>query len=258
MLKALRHHWPEFLFEASGLAIYMISLCLFTTIFKYPGSPIQQLITEPFIRRMFLGSIVGFTAVALIYSPMGKQSGAHFNPAITLTFFRLGKVHPWDAFFYVTFQFLGGVSGVLIMKLFIASAISHPEVNYVLTLPGAGGTRLAFQAELIISFILMFVVLVSTNTIKIARFTGLFAGVLIATYITFESPLSGTSANPARSFGPALNSQIWTALWIYLTAPPVGMLLAVELYFRLTGAYKAICAKLHHQNNKRCIFKDCG
>ncbi len=258
MFKTLHHHWPEFLMEASGLAIFMISLCFFTTIFEYPGSPIQQLISEPFLRRMLLGIVVGLTAVVIIYSPMGKQSGAHLNPAITLTFFRLGKVHTWDALFYVTFQFFGAVVGVLIMKFIIGRAISHPEVNYAVTLPGMVGPTVAFLAELIISFILMFVVLISTNTMNIARFTGLFAGVLIATYITLESPISGMSMNPARSFGPALNAQLWMALWIYFTAPPIGMLLAAELYLRLPREYRVICAKLHHQNDKRCIFKDCG
>ena len=62
------------------------------------------------------------------------------------------------------------------------------------------------------------------------------------------------SMNPARTFASALPAQIWTALWLYFTAPPLGMLLAAELYVRQYGIHKVFCAKLHHHNDKRCIF----
>jgi len=91
---------------------------------------------------------------------------------------------------------------------------------------------------------------------RLACFTGLFAGILVATYITLEAPLSGMSMNPARTLGSALSAHAWTALWIYFTAPPLGMLLAAEAYLRVQGAQRIFCAKLHHQNTKRCIF--CG
>jgi aquaporin Z len=112
-------------------------------------------------------------------------------------------------------------------------------------------------AEFVISFALMFVVLLTTNTEPLARYTGLFAGVLVATYITLVAPLSGMSMNPARTFGSALPAQLWESLWIYFTAPPIGMLLAAETYLRSIGPRGAICAKLHHHNDKRCIFR-CG
>jgi aquaporin Z len=77
---------------------------------------------------------------------------------------------------------------------------------------------------------------------------------LIATYITIEAPFSGMSMNPARTLGSALPAGVWTALWVYFTAPPLGMLLAAEVYQRTRGAHRIDCAKYHHQNNKRCIF----
>ena len=103
----------------------------------------------------------------------------------------------------------------------------------------------------------MTVVLTVSNTPNLARFTGLCAGVLVATYITVEAPLSGMSMNPARTFGSSLAAQSWTALWIYFTAPPLGMLLAAEFYLQWPGARQVVCAKLHHHNDKRCIFR-CG
>src|SRR5207247_6208711 len=112
----------------------------------------------------------------------------------------------------------------------------------------------AFAAELAISFLLMSVVLTVSNTRRIASLTGLFAGVLVASYISLEAPLSGMSMNPARTFGSAMPAHMWTALWIYFTAPPLGMLLAARLYLWRHGAHRVACAKLHHQNDKRCIF----
>ena len=133
--------------------------------------------------------------------------------------------------------------------------LSHPSVNYVATLPGAAGVRAAFFGEFLISLVLMTVILYASNTRTLSRYTGLFAGVLVAAYITFEAPISGMSMNPARTLGSAFWAHAWTALWIYFTAPPLGMLLAAELYVRLRGAHRVFCAKLHHHNAQRCIFR---
>jgi aquaporin Z len=203
-----------------------------------------------------MGVAMGSTAISIIYSPWGKQSGAHINPSITLTFFRLGKVKLWDGIFYVVAQFIGGSLGVVIATLFLGSLLADPAVYYVATLPGSYGIAAAFVAELVISFILMTMVLNVSNNPGLHRFTGLLAGALVATYVTIEAPISGMSMNPARTFGSALSAQTWTALWLYFTAPILGMLLAAETYLRIKGHQAVSCAKLHHQNNKRCIF--CG
>ncbi len=257
MLDALRRHWPEYLMEAAGLGMFMISACVFATILEYPGSPVHQAVPDPFLRRIVMGIVMGLTAIGIIFSPWGKQSGAHINPSITVSFLRLGKIEPWDALFYVGAQFVGGMAGVLLVTPILRSLLAHPSVNYVATVPGTGGPVIAFLAEFAISFILMSAVLIVSNTPKLARFTGLFAGALIAIYITVEAPLSGMSMNPARSFGSAVPPQLWQSLWIYFTAPPLGMLLAAEVYVRLRGAHRVFCAKLHHHNDKRCIFH-CG
>jgi aquaporin Z len=257
MLGALRSHWPEYLMEAAGLGGFMISACLFTVLLEYPTSPVRQAIADPLLRRLLIGVAMGLTAVGLIYSPWGQRSGAHLNPAVTLTFLRLGKVRGWDALFYVAAQFVGGAAGVLLVALPLGRALADPSVNYATTLPGVAGPGAAFVAEAVISFGLMLVVLIASNTDRAARLTGLFAGLLVAVYITVEAPLSGMSMNPARTVGSALPAQLWTALWIYFTAPLLGMLLAAQLYLGMKGAGGVICAKLHHQNTQRCIFR-CG
>jgi len=199
---------------------------------------------------------MGLTAIAIIYSPWGKQSGAHINPSTTLTFFRLGKVHGWDAIFYICAQFIGSAFGVAVVAALIPTLVSHPAVRYVVTVPGSTGIPAAFAAEIAISFLLMTIVLSVSNSSRLSSYTGLFAGLMVATYITLEAPFSGMSMNPARTFGSAISANVWTALWIYFTAPPIGMLAAAELYLWRNGQRAVKCCKYHHNNNKRCIF--CG
>jgi aquaporin Z len=255
MTEALKEHWPEYLMEASELGLFMISACAFTVLLYHPASPVTQEIQNEVIRRVLMGVAMGSTAVALIFSPLGKRSGAHFNPSVTVTFFRLGKIKTWDAVFYILFQFAGGIAGVAIASLVLGMLVSHKAVNYAATVPGPKGPTTAFLAELTIAFILMTIVLIVSNTKQLGRWTGLFAGALVAVYISIESPLSGTSMNPARSFGSAFSAHVWTSLWIYFTAPPIGMLLAAEIYTRIKSSRLVACAKLHHYNNARCIFR---
>lgn len=255
-LASLYLHWPEYLMEAGLLGAFMVSACVFGALYEFPQSPVHQSIMSGFLRRLLMGMSMGLTAIAIIYSPWGKQSGAHINPSVTLTFFRLGKIKFWDAAFYVTAQFTGAVCGVFLVARFLGKQISDPAVRYVVTVPGPHGPWVALASEFVIAFGLMTLVLHVSNHHRLDRYTGLFAGLLVATYITLEAPFSGMSMNPARTVGSALPPMIWNGLWIYLTAPPLGMLAAAELYLWHKGRIAVKCCKLHHNNDKRCIF--CG
>ena len=255
MISAATKHWPEYLIEAACLGVFMVSACSFTVLLQHPGSAIRQMLPSAFVRRLLTGVAMGLTAIALIYSPWGKQSGAHLNPSVTLTFFRLGKIEPWDACFYVVAQFIGGTFGVLFSRFIWGHAIAEQNVRYAATLPGARGSGVAFIAEIGISFVMMTMVLNVSNSAHIARFTGVIAGALVATYITLESPLSGMSMSPARSFASAAPGRVWNSLWIYFSAPPLGMMLDAQVYLWVRGKHAVFCAKLHHDNDKRCIFR---
>ena len=256
VLQAVSTHWPEYLIEAACIGFFMISACGFTVLLSHPSSPVAKEIHSEFLRRGLMGMAMGSTAIAIIFSPLGKRSGAHINPAVTLTYLRLGKVNPSDAAFYTLFQFLGAIVGVLVASKLMGDLLAHQAVNYAVTIPGTSSLFQPFLAELLISFLLMTVILTVSNHKRLGRWTGLFAGLLIATYITCEAPISGMSMNPARSLGSAVGARVWTALWIYFTAPPLGMLLAAEIHQRVTRGRADACAKLHHQNKQRCIF--CG
>jgi aquaporin Z len=197
---------------------------------------------------------MGLTAISIITSPLGQRSGAHINPAVTTAFWLLGKVRTPDAIAYIVAQFTGGIAGVFLADLILGMPLRHAAVNYVLTVPGVHGPNAALVAEAAISFLMMTTVLVVSNTRAVSRFTPIAAGLLVATFITFESPLSGMSMNPARSLGSAAIASDWTALWVYFAAPIPAMALAAVLYRRFAGSRNVFCAKLDHHNNKRCIF----
>ena len=233
----------------------MISACVFGVLFEHPSSPIHQTLENfALLRRALMGIAMGFTAIAIIRSPWGQRSGAHMNPAVTLTFLTLGKVAPWDAFFYVLSQFLGSAIGVILAGALIGMPLQDSAVNYVVTAPGPGGPVIAFIAEFAISLLMMSMVLWTSNSRRLTRFTPFFAGTLVAAFITVEAPLSGMSMNPARTLGSAFSANEWLGLWIYFSAPVAAMLLASAIYRVRRGVHAVYCAKFHHLNNQPCIF----
>lgn len=254
--QSLREHWPEYLMEAWGLGMFMVAAGIAVVMLESPDSLLRELITDADLRRTIVGVAMGLTAVGIIYSPWGQQSGAHINPAVTLTFFRLGKIAKWDALFYVLAQFSGGTLGVLLVLFMFGNHFALPPVAYVETVPGPAGPWIAFVAEFTISLTLMLTILLFMNGKRIARYTGLAAAVLVAVFITVEAPLSGMSMNPARTFASAAPADHWASIWIYFSAPFLGMLLAVEVYRLLSFTTARMCAKLDHPDNRRCIH--CG
>ncbi|MFZ0232393.1 MAG: aquaporin, partial [Candidatus Acidiferrales bacterium] len=251
---SLRLHWPEYLMEAGQMSLFVFCICSFATLLQHPASPVRHLFISGIVRRALMGLVVGATVMALIMSPWGKQSGGHINPAMTFAFYRLGKLRPWDALFYGVAQFSGATIGVALATFLLRGAPGDGTVRYAVTAPGVYGAAVAFAAELVISFILMITVLLVTNHERLARCTPYFVGSLYALNITFETPLSGMSMNPARTFGPAAYGGYWHTLWIYFVAPTIGMLVAAMVFLRARHAAPPYCAKLHHANNKRCIF----
>lgn len=252
MVEALKNHWPEYLIEAWCLATFMVSACFFGVALFNPGSPLAG--SNLPLRNVAMGVAMGSTAIAIICSPWGKRSGAHFNPAVTLTFLRLGKIARIDAVFYILSHFAGGVIGVLVSWLVLDSLLADSAVNFVATVPGRFGVGAAFLAEVIISFFMMTMILFTSNSARWSRLTPYFAGIFVAFYIAVESPVSGMSMNPARSFASAAVAGSWTSWWIYFIAPPLAMLAAAEVFVRVRGLGEVLCAKLDHHNRMRCIF----
>jgi aquaporin Z len=253
-VSVFKRNWPLYIYEAIELGIFMVSACAFTLLLFNPSSPAFRVLPGEIIRRILMAIAMGLTAVLIIHSPMGKRSGAHFNPAVTLTYLRLGKIGLCDAVFYVGFQFIGGIIGVAVAAAVFGNSLSNPAVDYAVTVPGRYGTVAAFLAELFMAIVLMTVVLVLSNRTSLAVYVSYSIGVLIALYTFFFAPISGFSINPARTAGSAFFANVWTAGWLYFVAPLLGMFCAAEIYTRVNGGAPVLCAKLHLDPAFPCPF----
>jgi aquaporin Z len=253
--EALALHWPEYVMEGAELAIFMLAASLFGTLLFYAHSPVPQSLPSSALRLVFMGLAMGLTAIGIILSPMGRRSGAHFNPAVSFTFLFLGKMHWLDTLFYVIAQFVGGALGVGAARLLIGARLGAPSVRYVVTVPGRYGVFAAFLAECFMGWLMMTVVLASTNHPRFARFTWLFVGLLVMMYVIVFSTVSGFSVNPARTVASALFAGIWSALWIYFVAPVLGMLAAAAIYVMKPGRDAVLCAKIYHDQHSPCPFR---
>jgi aquaporin Z len=246
-----RHSLRIYAMEAALLGLFMVSACSFGVLLEHPVSPVHVAIPNAFVRRALMGVAMGVTAICLIYSYWGRRSGAHMNPAVTLSALRLGRIGLRDAVGYIVAQFVGATTGVAVMALVARMWVGHPAVNFVATMPGRS-LLLAWLAEAAIAFSMMGMSIVLNRFARVAPYTGCFAGVLVAVYITFEAPISGMSLNPARSFGSAFWAHAWMHLWIYFTAPVAGMLLAVEVSRLVARQPRALCCKHNHSRHVPC------
>jgi aquaporin Z len=256
LLGAWREHWPEYVIEGWALGTFMLSASIVVVLLESRQLPLRELIPSPLIRRILVGLAMGLTAFGLIYSRWGRRSGAHMNPAVTLAFLWLGLVRPIDGLFYMLGQTIGGTLGVLAGFLLTAGMLAAPEARWVVTVPGTCGPFVAFGVEFLMAMFLMSVVLRFSRTPILRGFTGCAAALMVVLFITIAAPCSGMSINPARTLASAIPSQVWTAVWVYLLAPPLGMLAAAELHRWQSGGLLRHCAKLYHDNRTRCIH--CG
>lgn len=220
----------KYLIEAWALGMFMISAATFAALIWLPALPVREALGDQFTRRLVMGLAMGTTAALLIYSRWGKISGAHMNPAVTLAFWSINKISSRDAVFYILAQFFGGCLALLVYKFLFFEILSDPAVNYVQTLPGIYGIWGAFFVEMAISFALFLTVLYSSNYETTAPYTGFFAAALVMLYITFEEPISGMSMNPARTFASAVAAGNFAFLWLYFTAPVLGMVGAARVW----------------------------
>ncbi len=166
----------------------------------------------------------GLVIMAMIYA-VGHISGAHFNPAVTLSF-ALSRHFPWPrAFVYWVAQILGALTAAAILRGSLGN-IAHVGA----TLP-SGSQAQSFLWELVLSFFLMFVIMaVATDTRAVGEAAAIAVGGTVGLDAMFGGPISGASMNPARSIGPAVVSGDLHALWLYILAPVIGAALGALTY----------------------------
>lgn len=219
--------------EAVGLAVFVAFASAFTVLLFHPDSPVGKAVGDPGARYAVLGAgMFPIVLFGILKAPWGKRSGGHINPAVTLAFWRLGKISAVDAAFYILFQFLGAIVAVGIVARVLGPLYSHPAIDFAANKPGPDGAALAFAIEFAITFGLMTLILWVGNDERLEPRLPLFVALLIAFYLTIATPFTGMSLNPARTAGSAVWASERPALWIYFVAPVAATLLVAELYRR--------------------------
>ena len=249
---AIRIHWREYLMEAAELSALVIGICFSGSYIYWHASPLAML--SKTADALVMGTLVATVTLVVVWSPFGRRTGAHFNPAVTFTYYCLGFIHRWDAMFYVLFQFLGGMGGVLLAKLILRNRLSMPPVSYVITLPGKHGPAAAFFAVFLFAGTVMLTILFGSNRWRFLKSTPFMVATLTVLFYALSPALSGFSVNPARSFASALFAFLWHGLWIYFLAPCCGMLTAAVLYSHWPGEPRIYCAKVLHDHTSPCPF----
>jgi len=249
-------HWPEYGAELLGTAC-LVFVGLSAVVFDFgTGLPMSQLIPDRSVRLLITGLLFAGSGSLVAISPLGRLSGAHINPSVSLAFWVQGKMHRLDLAGYIIGQLLGAVLGETLLVLLWGGYAG--SVHNGMTLPGAGYPLwLVFLAEVALTSLLVFLIFLFVSSHRLMHWTPLMTWLLVATMVWQEAPISGTSLNPARSFAPALLSWFWQDQWLYFIAPPLGALLAVAV-FRLfsAGERDVLTGKLFHVPHYRSVFKN--
>jgi aquaporin Z len=251
-------HLAEYASEFFGTALMMAIGVGAITLMWSTGSPMRDVIHSDGLRRLVTGIMFAGGATLVVLSPLGQRSGGHLNPAVTLAFWWKGQVTTPDALAYVVAQILGALLGVGVV--IAAAGTSARTVQFGMTSPGEGfSVPVVFGSEILITFLLVFLILYSVNNQRFAPKTPYLAGSLVAFLVFVEAPISGTSLNPARSLAPALLMNSFQDQWLYWIAPLIGALAAVKLFGAVIAkSEQSGCAKLFHTERYRCIFLNCG
>jgi aquaporin Z len=253
--RMIKLNWLEYLAEASGTG-FNVFVGLSAGVINFsPDFPIAHLIPSFSLRLLLTGLIFAGSGSLFAISPLGKLSGAHINPSVSLAFFARGKMHSADLVGYLIGQFAGGILGAwLLVTVWGAHAT---DIKNGVTAPGPGyPIWFVFLAEFAMTFALVIAIFMFLSEKRLMRWTPLMTWLLVATLVWLGAPISGTSLNPARSFGPSFVSWFWSFQWLYWIAPPLGGLGAAVFFHLLKGDRHLLTAKLFHVPHYPCIFKN--
>jgi len=247
-------HLREWLAEFAGTAILALGGLSAVMLDFGRGSWMPELVPSVSGRLLLTGLLFGGTGALIALSPLGRRSGAHLNPAISIAFWLTRTMHPYDLVGYVAAQVLGAVAGTVVMQA--AWGPTADALHDGLTQAGPGVTDpQAVILETAMTTLLVVVILFCTSHRPTARWTPFAAWLVVALLVWQGAPFTGTSLNPARSIGPAVVSGHLLKLWIYVVGPLAGGILAAGLAWALGRRLLPITGKLFHDGNYPTIFR---
>lgn len=215
--------WSLYVAELLGTALLLVGGLSAVILVVSPASPVAGLALPGWLGRGIAGALFGLTGTLVTISPLGRHSGAHLNPAMTLAFLVRGKISPSHAGLYVVSQCLGAIAGSLVV---LAWGPWGRPLTYGATTPAHGLNPLvAVVLEAVCTVVLVATVFVFLGHPRLRRLTPWTMSPMYAVMVSVEAPWTGTSTNPARSLGPAVATGTWHGFWIYLVGPALGALL---------------------------------
>jgi aquaporin Z len=246
-----RVRWRLFFSELVGTALLVFGGLSLVIVMFGDGSPMPRLVPNEQLRMTLTAFLFGTVGSAIALSWVGKESGAHINPAVTMGFWLMRKLDLRAAIGYIVAQLLGAWVGALPL---LAWGSMGRSVVFGATIPGQGySTAVVLIGEIVTTFGLVATLCVFLGFRDLRRFTPFVIPFLYAVMVPLEAPISGTSTNPARTFGPALISGRWDGWWIYWLGPMLGMLIAILVCSSF--ARRIEVAKLYHfENDRRRLF----
>jgi Major intrinsic protein len=218
----------------SAFELVLTSVLLFgvTTFVRFVigPSPTSRAFPEIHVELVIIGAAVAVLLTGLIKSPMGKSSGGHMNPAISLAMWRFGVFPRVGVLPYSAAQLVGSVLGVVAARATWGSVVGQPPVAYAVIQPNpAWSAAPLFLAEAVGMGVIVFAVGNFLSSPRLARFVPWLVGILVGLGIAVLGTQTGGSLNPARQFGPAVMSGHVDKLWVFLIAPMVGAEVAARL-----------------------------
>lgn len=250
--RELWSHAPEYGAEFLGTAFLMFCVVGAVGLMFAPHSPATHFVPSVGLRLFLTGLVLGGAGSLVAVTPLGRLSGAHLNPAMSLGFFAEGKMHCHDLLAYMTAQMAGAALGAWGGRFAFSRLAAG--VRDALNQPGNDATLpLALGAEALATLALAFVIFEMLSRRSVMRWTPLAVVGVVAVIVWLDGNYSGASLNPARSFGPVLVTGIWHLYWIYILGPCSGALVAAALH-RFGAQRHANTGKLFHDHRYRSIF----
>lgn len=243
--------WRLFSSELIGTAALVLGGLSVVILMWGDGSPFVRLLPNELLRTVLTSFLFGTIGGSIALSWVGKESGAHINPAVTMAFWMMQKLDSRAATGYVIAQLLGAAIGALPL---LAWGAMGRSVAFGATIPGQGyPTTVVLLGEAVTTAGLIVTLCVFLGFRRLRPFTPFTMPLLYAVMVPLEGAISGTSTNPARTFGPALISGRWDGWWIYWVGPMAGMFLAIVVCSSL--ARRIDVAKLYHfDHDRRRLF----
>ncbi|OXS82823.1 MIP/aquaporin family protein [Kocuria marina] len=238
-------HPREWLYEFIGTFGQLGLAYALVASLESPLSPLNQAIPNPTVRLILIGAGIGALAAVVAISPLGRRSGAHLNPSVTVGFWARGRMSAADTVGYIGAQILGACVGAALFALALGQWAE--TAGYARTAPRPGiNLGWALLIEIGLTFVLVLTVLLMVSSHRTKRWTPAAATLALAVLVPMGGPPTGASMNFARTLGPDLVAGDFTALWVYAVGPLIGAVLAALVHRSLGASWDVVTTRIYH------------